>query len=137
MKKILSFLLACLMMVSVFTYPASAAVPETGQPRWSNTYDVFLAHAADGTTAHCSVDITIHSGATMTNVEIWLIDMETSDIVHRWIDPEMSVNSLGTHSFYGTVEDIIPGNCYRLAFQCEVWNNGICDYISTQCDAIY
>lgn len=137
MKKIKCFLLACLMMISLFIYPASAAMPETVDPLWNNTNDVVLAHDAIGTTAHCSVDISIVDGATMMNVSIRLVENGTANIVKQWEDPEMAVLAFNTYSFYDTAENIVPGNTYRLIFQCEVWKNGICDYISLGCTATY
>lgn len=139
MRKIKCLLLACLMMVSAFTYNAFAAVPETVMPLWENTSDVSIAHCAEGTTAHCTVDIGVHPQATMMNVSIRLIAMSENPqrIVKEWKDPEMTVDTLNTHSFYGTVDDIVPGNIYQLVFQCEVWRSGVCDYISQAVNAIY
>ncbi len=134
MKKIASFFLACLMIVSSFTFAASAV-----QPRWSNTMDIVLAHDAVGTTAHCVVDIGIYKGSTMMNVSIRLADLSANptQLVKEWEDPEFTVDGNNTYSFYGTVENIIPGHTYRLIFQCEVWHNGVCDYISQGVNAVY
>lgn len=130
MKKLKCFLLACLMMVSVFSASVSAALPETVEPLWNNTYGVYLVHGAVGTTAHCYVDIEIHSGASIRNVTIRLIESGSTNIVKTWTDPEMTVDAYNTYSFYGTAENITPGNTYLLVLQCEVWHNGVCDYIS-------
>lgn len=137
MKKMKYFLLACLMVVSLCAYPVSAALPETVDPLWNNTHDVALNHGNVGTTAHCYVDISIVSGAVLKNVSIFLIAMDTTDIVQRWDDPEMTVDAYNEYSFYGTVEGVIPGNTYQLALQCEVWKNGVCDSISLGCTATY
>ena len=139
MKKAKYFLLACLMMFSICANSASAASVDTVQPLWDNTYDVYIGHVADGTTAHCYVDIGIRDGAVLKNVSIRLICMEppTAELVQEWSDPEMTVDSLGTHSFYDTVEGVVPGYGYRLVLQCEVWHNGVCDSISQYCDAEY
>lgn len=139
MKRIKCLLLACVLLLSLLTWTASCAVPETVQPLWNNTYDVVLSHLAVGTTAYCTVDITPASGSTIMNAKVWLIAMDENpqEIVQRWNDPEMTVDAVGTYSFYGTVPNIVPGNGYRLCFQCEVWRNGVCDEISLYKDSQY
>ena len=130
MKKITCFLLACLMIVSVFSVSVSAALPETAVPLWNNTNEVSIIHNAIGTTAHCYVYIDTDSGSSLRNVVIRLTEMGTGNIVKTWTDPEMTVDAYNTYSFYGTAENITPGNTYLLVLQCEVWHNGVCDYIS-------
>ncbi|MBQ9133261.1 MAG: hypothetical protein IJX64_01880 [Clostridia bacterium] len=137
MQKIKNCLLACLVLVSLLTCSVSAALPEVVEPLWNNTNDVALVHNAVGTTAHCSVDISIASGAIMRNVSIRLIESGTADVVKEWVDPEMTVLAFNTYSFYGTAENIVVGNTYRLTFQCEVWKNGVCDYISLSSTETY
>ena len=139
MRKINCLLLACLLMLSCFTCNSFAALPDIIEPQWSNTSTVTLSHDADGTTAHCYVDIAIRTGATMMNTSIRLIAMDENPqrIVKEWTDPTLTVDSFNMYSFHGTVPNIVPGNGYQLVFQCEVWRNGVCDYISQACDAIY
>ena len=138
MRKIKSFLLACLMVVSILTLSLSAAEP-TVQPLWDNTSDVIMAHDAVGTTAHCYVDITLYPGSTMENAVVRLIAMDENPqtIVKTWDDPEFTLGINNMYSFYETFSGIVPGNTYRLVFQCEVWRNGTCDYISLGLNAIY
>ena len=140
MKKIKSLLLACLLAVSAFTLSVSAALPEnTVQPLWDNTFDVVLSHDSIGTTAHCCVDIGLYSGATMKNASVRLIAMSENPqrIVKEWTNPTFTLGGNNTYSFYETVSGIVNGNIYRLVFQCEVWRNGTCDYISQGLNAIY
>ena len=137
MKRLKCLLLACLMLVSVFPISASAALPETVEPLWSNTADVVIRQDIVGTTVHCYVDIGIYSGAIIRNVSIRFIQSGSGDFLKTWTDPEMTLGAGNVYSFYDTVEDVPLGSTYRLVFQCEVWRNGVCDYISRGCNAYY
>ena len=137
MKKITCFLLACLMIVSVFSVTVSAALPETAVPLWNNTKAVYLAHDAVGTTAHCYADIDTDSGSSLRNVVIYLTDQSTGTVVKTWTDPEMTVDACNTFSFYGTVANITLGHTYCLYLQCEVWHNGVRDDVTASCVATY
>lgn len=139
MKKIKILLLACVLIVSAFSLNVSAATSNEIMPLWDNTYSVILGHTAIGTTAHCNIDINIESGASISNVVIKLIAMEESPsrVVKKWTDPSLTVNAAGTYNFYDTYSPIVPGNGYRLTFECEVWKNGVCDEISLYKDVQY
>lgn len=132
MRKFKSFLLACVMIVSALTINMAAALPETVQPLWDNTYDVVLAHTRIGTTSHVSVDITIEDGATIANAEIRLFKMASTgtELVKKWTSPDWSVDALGTYSFYDTYSPVESGVVYQLAFQCNVRQNGTSDSIA-------
>lgn len=131
MKRIKSFLLACIMIISALSINVIAAVPETVQPLWDNTYDVILAHTRIGSTSHVNVDITVERGSTIMNAEVSLLKMATTGtvLVKRWSNPAWTADAAGTHNFYATYSPVESGVVYQLVFQCEVWRNGVCDEI--------
>ncbi len=136
MKKFSALLLACLMMISVFSVYASA--DDYGiMPCWENTNEVVIAHGAVGTTAGCQIDINIALGATIMNVDIRLIDMTAGTVVKRWINPTMTVDGANTHTFYDEVPNVTLGHDYQLCISCEVWRSGVCDYINSSWTASY
>ena len=139
MKKIKTFLLACVMVLSVFSFNVSAATSDEIMPLWDNTYSVVVSHRAIGTTSHCNVDIAIEEGSTIMNVVIKLINMDASPqtVVKKWTNPTMTVDSANSYNFYDTYSPIATGDMHRLVFQCEVWHNGVCDEISTYKDVTY
>ena len=138
MKRLTSFLLACVMALTVFSFNAFCADPYEIMPIWDNTSSVVLGHTAIGTTAHCNVDITVDSGSTISNVVIKLISMEgTSRVVKTWRNPTLTLDASNTYNFYGTYSPVVPGNGYRLTFECEVWRSGVCDEISLYKDVRY
>ena len=136
MKKITSFLLACLTAVLMCTSSISAL---DIQPRWENTGCVVLAHTRIGTTAHVNIDLSIDEGATLKNVAIRLIAMQEnpSRVVKTWTDPEWTINAADTYNFYDTFSPVTEGKIYRLSLQCEVWRNGVKDQISLYKDVQY
>lgn len=136
MKKITSFLLACLTAVLMCTSSISAL---DIQPRWENTGCVVLAHTRIGTTAHVNIDLSIDEGATLRNVAIRLIAMQEnpSRVVKTWTDPEWTIDYETEYNFYDTFSPVTAGKIYRLAIYCEVWRNGVMDEISLYKDVQY
>ena len=137
MKKFGALLLACLMMFSVFSVYASANDDYGIMPCWNNTNEVVIVHGAVGTTACCQIDINVAWDATIENVDIRLIDMTAGRVVKRWINPTMTVDVVNTHSFYDEVPNVTLGHDYQLYISCEVWLNGVCDYINSSWTASY
>lgn len=139
MKRIKTFLLACVMIVSVFSFNVSAATPDEIMPLWDNTYNVVVSHRAIGTTSYCNVDISVETGSTIMNVVVKLINMDAnpSAVVKKWTNPTMTVNAANVYNFYDTYSPIVTGDTHRLVFQCEVWHNGVCDEISLHKDVQY
>lgn len=139
MRKIKSFLLACIMIISALSFNAVAAVPETAEPLWNNTGSVVLGHTRIGTTAHVNIDITIDAGATISDTTIKLFKMGSTETVleKTWTNPDWTVDAVNTYNFYDTHSPVESGVVYQLVFQCKVWKNGTYDQISTHKNVQY
>ena len=139
MKRIKVFLLAFVMVCSVFSFNVSCAAPNDIMPLWDNTDSVVIGHRAIGTTSYCNVDIAVESGSTIVNVVVKLIDMDASPqtVVKKWTNPSLNVDAAGVYNFYDTYSPVVSGHIHRLVFQCDVWHNGVCDEISLYKDVQY
>lgn len=129
MKKIISILLTCVVILSVMPMAIYGAVPEQIVPMWDNAYSFTADLDFTGTNGDVYVTVLGQSGVTNISAEIKLYYKNTSG---AWVeepkDWDYSVNQMilnVNESFTG-----VAGREYKIEVEVNVKKNGITETLT-------
>lgn len=133
MKKILSFLVAAILLHTQFASPVYA--DNYVNARWVNTKNIVISHEYYDGEADCCISISAFSNSIITNVDISFDQVIGNHIINIATWNDLSSNE--EFVFIETVQNIEVDYLYRLSFTADIINNGVTETISRSFDRFY